>query len=48
MEAEYIKVTESPPPNVNVADVNCEDHNDLCSTLGITEFPQIRFYQNGL
>jgi hypothetical protein len=48
MEPEYIKVAQNPPPNVTVANVDCQENNKLCSELGITKYPRIRFYQNGL
>jgi hypothetical protein len=47
MEPEYNKVAQNPPPGVIVANVDCQENNQLCSTLGITKYPRIRFYQNG-
>jgi thioredoxin-like negative regulator of GroEL len=29
---------------VNVAEVNCEDHKSLCSSEGVSGFPMLFFY----
>jgi thioredoxin-like negative regulator of GroEL len=48
MKPDWDRLAEESHPSVFVADVNCGDEAELCQEVGVTGYPTIKVYRDGI